>query len=240
MKKNTIIISFEILSILSTIAFGILWFTNPESQSHYQPLFTSFSALLALAIDLYRRNIKNQRTQKCTTLSLNPANTIICRYLHKANVSSFCIAIYDMHIVNISDFNYTIKDVSLEYHVNGENKTSEAINVLTDSAYSPHAKTEVDTLYIYSPFKIVGLYNWKNMSEELSSNNVLIPGAVLRASGLFVLDIKDFTEISDIKDFNLVITDYMDMKTKHPVSLSEEFWKPFKGAYIKYSSTLVK
>ncbi|WP_439185770.1 hypothetical protein [Carboxylicivirga taeanensis] len=231
MNKNTLLILIEIVILIILLTFGILLIFEPKN-SGYQSIIALTSGALLFGTDMLRRHSLKRRTNSDIKVNINSGNTIVCHYKNGKNKDLITVLFYDLNILNKSEKSFTIKEVLIEYYIGNKKKIADSVPLLTISEYSPYEKKKVDTLILNSPMGEIALLHWTNIRQEIAKNNVLSPGAILRASCSYILDIDKIEQLHQVTKFNIVVVDYNDNRTKHSIVLSEENWKKHQRSFI--------
>lgn len=234
MKRRTMLI-IEIILLVMLLFLCVLYITHPDLRIVETIITGGIFTILLLGTDILRRYSRIKRSYADIKLNIDKTNSLICNYDNGNHKKLIAIAFYDMNILNKSQFNFTIKDITIEYKLEKTKKTSDSITIITALTDSPHERRKVDSIIIDSPKGGIVMQGWYNIKQVIAKNNILSPGGILRGSCVFILEINNMEQINKISDCKVAITDYNNDKTTHPINLLDYYDKEFSKSYIYHS-----
>jgi hypothetical protein len=128
---------------------------------------------------------------------------------------NIALALYNCRLINFSSKPRAIKEALLEYELNGRKVITDFYSILTGSVFSSHIKAYVNTALIEHGEVRALLMDWNNLRSVIHDNGNLGPGEALSGSALFVLEVGDVKDFKSIKNFRIVVRDYLGAETHH-------------------------
>src|SRR5690606_21315148 len=109
------------------------------------------------------------------------------------------------------------KEVVLRYSLNMKDYTTDSYVVNPGAMYDKSGN-----IYNYAVIENVGkdrivLMDWRNLRSVIGAHKVLSPGEILSGSALFILDIVEIEQLSEIENMRLIVRDFRGKKTEHPL-----------------------
>lgn len=149
--NKLIIPVIEVLALLSSVVFVILWLNNPSGP--YEPPF-ALSTLIFIATEFFRRYKRKIFTPKIqqnhAMLDIDSKNTMIARIASSGSSKprNMCLVFYVMKIVNSSNISFIVKDVILRYQYKGKDYSNMSRVIPTGTMYSRQEKKDKNLLII--------------------------------------------------------------------------------------------
>lgn len=231
-----IVPAIEVLALISSIVFGVLWLRNPSEP--YEPPF-ALSTLVFIATELFRRykeKLFPQKTQpNHSKLDIDSKNTLIARFISSGNSKSgnMCLAFYGMKIVNSSNDPYTVKDVILRYQLKGKEFSDISHVVITGTIYASLDKKNINSLIVQCKGSNIVLMGWENLRTEIGKHNIIPAGGVLSGSAIYILEASSLDEVSEIQNLEIVVTDFSGNESVHSLEILDEWIEHGKHSVIE-------
>ena len=169
-----------------------------------------------------------EKKNKDLLLSFNSENILVSRISvenHPYN-GSLGIMLYSFSIVNSLQESITIKDILLEYELDGKLYTEDAMNLITSNIYVKERNENKPSIMCLMPNNdSLFLQNWFNIRNKISKDTLLQPGGILSGSAFYLLRKIDMNSLLKIKNINIIISDYFKTRTKIPITLDENIRK---------------
>ena len=163
--------------------------------------------------------------KKHLNIDVNIDNIVITRFIfpgHKYS-GNFGLLFYSLKIVNSSEDNCTIKKVDLRYTLDGKINSIAPNTLLTGTGYFPLEKKDVNAIIVRRAEENLVLLNWQNLATEIGEHKVLPPGGVLSGSALFVFEFNEVEKLSNMRNVELVITDYLGEESVQEIKLLDNW-----------------
>lgn len=227
---RALLIIVEVLLLVGALMFWILEIYHPDSP------FESYAALFAMgltAIEIYRRFPKRVNR----LLDVDQKQIFLVNYLRKGSIKSGYAALcfYNVKISNTSDRSFTVKEVYLAYSYNARDYLERSVIVPTGLLAEQSVENR-DYLVVNVGGKTICVMGWHNLLTSIVKYNALLPGEVLEGSALFYLNFKNGNEIALVKNLRLVISDYLNHQSVHPIKLPNNLLSLYQGAVIDPST----
>lgn len=124
------------------------------------------------------------------------------------------LVFYGIKVINLSDSGRTIKALELQCNVNGKKRVIDSYFV-----HPGKIKTGQNAVVVTNNIDTIFLMNWNNLRSEIGDYKVLVQGAILNGSAVFVIESEQNDVLLD--NASLVIIDYSGARTKQRVELQE-------------------
>ncbi len=200
-------------------------------------LIIALIALIPIAYFLWDRYAR-----KPHKFEIDSQNALFARFICPNNKKNGYIglAVYVLKILNSSKESLTVKQVLLRYSVKGVERFTDSHVLLTGTIYDPHKKKNVNAIIVKIGTNNVVLMNWNNLRTEIGKYKVLSPGEVLSGSALFVLDIVNQEQISDLENIKVVVVNYRGKKTEHSISIKDEWLTSLRNGAVIENRSFIK
>lgn len=157
---------------------------------------------------------------KAHRIDINQADVFVAKFIREGNLLSgnFGIGFWDIAITNSSPQNLTIKDVRFRYEFG--RKKYEADRMYLTTADKGFSKSAISLLKKSGDTIVVS--GWHNLSAVLETGQVVIPGAVVKGSAFYVLEVRDLKDLVNLGNMMLVVRDFSGGESFHPVTVSPD------------------
>lgn len=233
--RRAIVPLIEAIAFTVCVVFGIFWLREPSGP--YEPI-VAFSGLTFVATEAWRRyrpaKKDPQPISEHVRVDIEEANVFVARFLYKENAhfNSFGVGFYVLNVINLSDKSITIKNVELQYELDGQAHKEEAYTLITGIVGSPHDGQERRAIILESHIQRV-LIGWNNIRSVISKLIPLVPGGVLNGSAYFVFPGTDLQKLFEIRNASFVVTDHAGRTSAHPIQLKDEWIRQGEGVFIR-------
>ena len=142
------------------------------------------------------------------------------------------LMILGLNIINSSQESYTLKELVLRYKDGVIEKEALPYNIPIGNIkdwQAIAATNTIDTVVIH----------WKNILEVLSNCAVLQPGQLVSGNALFILDASK-ESMRDIKDFSIVIRDFLGHVTTHHNKAKESWYQSIDKGFALVDAPVSK
>lgn len=231
--KNIILIIIEILALITSICLGVLWLKYPNCSFDK---FTYLTGLIFISTELLRKiNLKLIKKEHAK-IHINSSNTFFSTLLNDklGNNKQIVLLFYDLAISNNSNMNFTIKEIKLEYKLNGIVNNVDSIPLLTGTVNSPYYKDGRDSIIVNIPNNKMVLIGWDNLRKKVAENRNLNPGEILRGSAIFGINVETFDDVKEIEDFSIIISDYNGISSKHQIEFQKKWLSMGQNSFINF------
>lgn len=233
-----LILSLEILLFCGSLVVIFLWINCPKDL--YFPIIFSLLALLTTGFEIFRRNYDFDKKAKKSGLIISEGNNLFVNYTEDKYSESPKVGLifYAMKISNNTDIGFKIKDIYLNFIIDGKTVRANVHFIPTDYQNSPLHKEKISQVKILfrNPNRYIVFQEWENFNSQ--NTRFINKGDVISLSTLFILPIKSFDEISEIRNLKLVMIDYLDNKVEHPIEIDPQWIANGKNANLNYSDNL--
>lgn len=214
----------EAIALLFAMVFGGLWLYYPDAP--YEPPFAVSCFVLVIA-DLMRRYGGGlfKKKEIFTEIFIDTKNTLVARYLSSGSLKSgnMCIVFYNIKVINSSEEALTVKEVILRYQLNDTTYCADSSVVVTGTMHSPLDKKDINCLIVHRSVDQIVLMGWDNLRSEINKYNTLPAAGVLSGSAVFVLETDNLKCVSEIRNVEIIITDYSGNESVHPIDIIDEW-----------------
>jgi hypothetical protein len=142
------------------------------------------------------------------------------------------LVIYSLAFVNTGPGSLTLKRVSLAYRFGGRKRHAELTDVPVGTVDGVKAVALAN-----SKDKI--MIAWTNLSEALSQNVPLQPGAVLNGSAVFLLDVP-VSRLRDIPNYSLLVRDYSGGRSTHELTAQDGWYQAHEKNFSLMDAPVTK
>ncbi len=151
---------------------------------------------------------------------------------NKNRDGKLALVIYSLAFVNTGPAPLTLKKVSLAYTFQGQKCQVELTDVPTGTVDGVEAIALANT-------KDKIMIAWTNLRNILSQDIPLQPGAVLKGSAFFLLDVP-ISCLRDISDYSLLVGDYSGRHSTHKLTPDDRWYQAHEKNFSLMDTPVMK